>query len=340
MSAAPTSPRTLGESFSFYVPATQPQLIEECSALADAVTVKGPNGPAVVSDLRRMGWDRPVLFDRAGYDPKIAAIEPDRWFDAQEAAGADRLLTAGTWVEWDPTGDALKVAVEVEACRMALGTNATAVLAVDHRWLTKSPMALVEAINSLDGPVALVLAHPTDPLGPANAVHGLLAVARNTTDLSILRTDHGGLGGIVHGAQHAAIGLIGTYRHFVPVGKFGGGKRNDVTARVFIREMLDWFTALTISGWSTMPMDLRCHLSCCNGDRLDRFFDTRYEHEAPKHNRVTLADLADEILGAPAEERRRYFADLCNAAIKRYGAMGKMSMVTKPKDQLVQWAFV
>lgn len=57
------------------------------------------------------------------------------------------------------------------------------------------------------------------------------------------------------------------------------------------------------------------------------------------HNRLTLADLAEDILNAPADERRAYFSSMCQQAVSRYGPMGKMSMVTKPKDQLLQWAF-
>lgn len=333
-----TRPVTLQGTFSFYVPANDFQLIESCGNVADAVTVKGPTGPETVQKLRRRDWDRPVIFDRAGYDPKTKAIDPERWFDRQEAAGADRLLTAGTWVEWDPTGDALKVAVATEALRTADRPTATVVLAVDYRWLTKAPRDLVDALSELDRPVALVLAHATDPLGASGAVDGLRAVTSLVRDISILRTDHGGLGAIVHGAGHAALGLIGTYRHFVPVGKSGGGKIGDRTARVFIREMLDWFTALTISGWVAAAADMRCYLRCCNGARLDRFFDPLHEADAAVHNRLTLADLADDILNAPVDERRSYFSNMCRQAVSRYGAMGKMSMVTKPKDQLLQWA--
>lgn len=339
MAVALARPVTVAGGFSFYVPSTDGQLIESCSLLSDAVTVKGPAGPAAVRKLRDRGWNGAAIFDRSGYDPKIAAIEAEDWFDQQAAAGADRLLTAGTWVEWDPTADALKAAVDVEAKRTASRRASTAVFAVDHRWLTRAPLALIDALNEVDRPVALVLAHPTDPLGVSGAVDGLRAVTGLVKNVSILRTDHGGLGAVVYGARHAALGLIGAYRHFVPVGKSGGGKVDDRTARVFIREMLDWFTALTIAGWTTASWDLRCRLRCCRGAKLDRFFDPRYEAEASWHNRISLAQLAEDILNAPLDERRRYFAELCRDAIGRYGPMGKLSMVTKPKDQLVQWAF-
>lgn len=340
MAVVSTSPITLAETFSFYVPSSDIQTLEACGEIADAVTVKGPNGPSTVRTMRKRGWDCPVIFDRAGYDSKVSAIDPERWFDDQAQANADRLLTAGSWVAWDPTGDALKTAIEVEAKRTSNRLDATAVLAIDHRWLTKAPMDLARALLELDRPVALILAHPTDPLSVGNAVYGLLAVVKNVDDTSILRTDHGGLGAIVYGARHASIGLISSYRHFVPIGKSGGGKTGDTTARVFIREMMDWFTALTISGWGTMSWDLRCHLRCCEGQGFDRFFDPRFEQQAVVHNQTALAQLADDILNAPQDERRRLFAKMCSRAMDHYGAMGKLSMVTKPKQQLLQWAFV
>ena len=337
---APARPITLAESFSFYVPSSDVSLIKACGVLADAVTVRGPKGPSVVEGLRAEEWDVPALFDRGGYNPKVSAIDAERWFDEQASAGADRLLTAGTWVEWDPTGDALLRAAEIEHARTSSRPDATAVFAVDHRWLTRSPLDLSSTLAGLDRPVALVLANPGDPLSKTNAVHGLIAVLRNVPNVSILRTDHGGLGAIVYGARHAALGLIGANRHFVPPGRSPRSKRGDQTARVFVLDLLDWFTALTISGWTTVALDLRCHLKCCNGAKLDRFFNERYEAEAVVHNRVALACLADFIIDAPEEERRRLFAERCEQALDRYGPMGKISMVTKAKQQLLQWAFV
>ena len=335
--AAP--PITLNETFSFYVPSSNASLIAVCSELSDAVTVKGPQGPATIRAMRDQGWDRTDHFDEGGYDPKVAAVDTEAWLDDQARAGADRLLSAGTWVPWDPTGDALVRAIDTEMERLRRWSDASALLAIDHRWLTRAPMKLVEALTGLDRPVSLVLAHPAAPLSATSAVDGLITLVSNVSDVAILRTDHGGLGAIVYGAQHAALGLLGTYRHFVPVGQQGGGKLDDRTARVFIREMLDWFTALTIAGWGALSWDLRCDLTCCDGQRLDRFFDERLEHEAMVHNRTALAYLAEEILSAPRDERRRAFSAMCSQALTRYGAMGKLSMVTKPKPQLVQWAF-
>ena len=331
-------PATLAGTFSFYVPSYDEATLAVVDSVADAVTVKGPNGPAVVRKLRQEGWDAPVIFDRTGYDSRISEIETERWFDDQSDAGADRLLTAGTWLEWDPHDSSLERVIEIEAARCDGQHDATAVFAVDHRWLTKRPMELAAALVALGRPAALVLAHPSDPLGPISAVHGLIALTRNVDDLSILRTDHGGFGALAYGARHAAIGLIGSYRHFVPPGRSGGGKTNDRSPRVFVRSLMDWFTGSTIAGWTTASVNLNCHLTCCGGQSLDRFFDPRHDSDAMAHNRMALAQLADDILNLPAEERPQRFRQFCQSAVEHYGPMGKLSMVTKPKQKLSQWA--
>lgn len=254
--AATRPPITLSETFSFYVPSSDNATLEVVGSMADGVTVKGPRGPQVIRNLRASGWDTPVIFDYSGYDPKTPRTDARRWFDEQAAAGADRLLSTGTWLGWDPGADLLQQAIETEAARCEHQPNATALFAIEHRWLTKAPMDLAAALNDLGRPAALVLAHPTDPLSPTNAVQGLIALTRTVEGLTILRTDHGGFGALVYGARHAAVGMIGSYRHFVPPGRSGGGKINAPTARVFVRPLMDWFTALTIAGWTTAKVNL------------------------------------------------------------------------------------
>ncbi|MDA8283415.1 MAG: hypothetical protein M0Z42_09015 [Actinomycetota bacterium] len=59
-------PATLADTFSLYVPSRDTATLGVVESVADAVTVKGSNGPTVVRELRRNGWDTPVVFDRAG----------------------------------------------------------------------------------------------------------------------------------------------------------------------------------------------------------------------------------------------------------------------------------
>lgn len=331
-------PATLDTSFSFYVPASKPDLIVSAAQMADGLTVRGAAGPAVARKALGMGWRGPLLFDRAGYEPGVPSVDAGRWFDAQATAGADRLITPGTWVQWDGGGDALRRAIELESDAGASIPGSTLLIAMDSRWLGKAARTVIDALQDVSRPVALVLAHRGDPLSDNGVLDGLLALLRSVQDVTLLRSDHGAIGAVAFGASHGSIGLQPTYRHFVPQGSTARHNPKDRTARVFVRDLLDWFTAGKIAGWGASSISFECRLACCEGARIDRFFDPQFEHEADLHNRTTLGHLAHYILEDEPDSRRRSFAGLCSAAVDRYGPMGKMSDLIEPKPQLVQWA--
>jgi hypothetical protein len=231
--------------------------------------------------------------------------------------------------------------VEQEAA-LAIDNDATCLLAVDRQWLTKSNQVdeMRQCLSGLMVPVALVLGDRGDPMRYSGAVDGLIAISKSIDNLSVLRCDQAGIGALAFGAVHASLGLTPSHRHVVPPGAKGFAKRSDFSARVFVRDLLDWFTASRISEWSTASVQLTCQESCCGGRRLDRFLDERLSYEADLHNRTTLAAFAEEILAAPVDEgiRRNEFRRLCHEAIARYGAMGNWMTEITPKPQLTHWA--
>ena len=330
---------TLTETFSICVSASDLELIALCAELADAVTITGRRGPEVVARMREQNWDPPVLFDRGKYAEPTSRQDAEWWFSAQEEAGADRLLTPGAWATWDGSGNPLSPALDAELAHLSLRPDATVLLALDARWLSKSQSRLIEVLAQIEAPIAIVLAHTGDPLSLSGAVHGLVHLIREIDGLTVLRTDHGGFGALVHGACHAAIGARSTLRHAVPPGKAAFAKRGDFTPRLFVPQMLDWFTALTISGWRTVGPELTCRLECCHGQGVERFLDPELRSAAMLHNVTAIASVATHILDSPREERRRFFADMCRDALEHYGTMGNYLMITEPKAQLQQWAF-
>jgi hypothetical protein len=60
------------------------------------------------------------------------------------------------------------------------------------------------------------------------------------------------------------------HRHIVPPAVRAYGIPNDRSARVFVKDLMDWFTASTIGGWSTTRVTPACSYSCCNGKRALR----------------------------------------------------------------------
>lgn len=330
---------TLDRTFSFYVPGTDPVGIRESAERADAVVVGGSTGPAAVRRLRSEGWEGKAIFDRAGYSSRAGAIDPERWFHEQAAAGADRILTPGRWIGWSkdrlPFED--QIAPEVD---LADGHDATIVAAIERRWLTNSVALdeLQKSLKSIDSPVALVLGDRGDPLSYPEAVNALIALTKTVMGLSILRTDHAAIGALAFDAAHGSIGLTPGHRHFVPPDTSGSAIPHDHSPRVFVMDLMDWFTATKIAGWSTEKVSLTCGYGCCEGARIDRFFDPRYRVAAGVHNQTVLSALAEYILNAPEDMRRRAFAGRCADAIERYEQLGGLTTVVKPHSQLSQWA--
>ena len=145
-------------------------------------------------------------------------------------------------------------AAQIDAeVKLAEANDATCVLAVDRHWLTRSSSfdEMFATLLQMELPVALVLADRDDPLGYPGAVDTLVALTRRVANLSILRCDHGGIGALAFDAAHASIGLKTTHRHFVPPAVQAHGIPNDRSARVFVKDLMDWFAASTIGGWST-----------------------------------------------------------------------------------------
>jgi hypothetical protein len=214
------------------------------------------------------------------------------------------------------------------------------VLSIDHRWLTKSAGfdSMKAALRQIDAPAALVLADRGDPLGHPGAVNALIALTTTIQGLSLLRTDHAGIGALAFEAAHASVGLTPGHRHAVPPDERAFAKPNDRSKRIFVADLMDWFTSQTIAGWSTTRISPSCRYECCQGARVDRFFDERLAGDADIHNEAVLAAIANEVLEAPPESRRRYFGTMCAKAVEMYGPMGNLVNEIVPKRQLTQWA--
>lgn len=333
--------QTLRESFSFYVGGRDPERIRACAELADAVVVSGVSGPSTVRRLRDSGWDGLVLFDGVAYDKRESSLDPSKWFDDQFSAGADRLLTPGQWVGSElghlPFADQIENEV-----MLAKSHGATCLLAVGRRWFTESALMdeMLLNLRELRSPIALVLGDTSDPMSYSGAVDSLVAVSTRVDDLTIVRCDQAGIGALAFGATHASLGLITRHRHVVPPDVRSFARQNDRSARVFVRDLLDWFTASRIGEWSTASITPNCNAPCCDGQPIRRFLDERFKASADLHNRTVLAALAEEVLTAPAEDgvRRREFGRICQEAVDRYGTMGSWWTDIKPKRQLTQWA--
>lgn len=87
-------------SFSFYVSAYRSDLILPASELADAVTIAGPKGPAVMRRVGGADLESDVFFDGMGYAGKELPPAAE-WVRTQVGAGATRTLLPGVFLPWN-----------------------------------------------------------------------------------------------------------------------------------------------------------------------------------------------------------------------------------------------
>ncbi len=330
-------------TFSFYVTTHRckqdPQIVGSIADLAHAVTIAGHDGPELLGRLRDSGLELPALFDGYGYDPDKKRLCPEDWVRRQRRVrGLIRPLLPGIYMAWDADrgADSTFAASIRRYGRIASDLGAAVLLALDARWLAKRRELVVEALRSAEVPVALVLAHQRDPLSTRGAVRGLRHVTQRVPRLSLLRSDHGAVGALAFGAEHAAIGLTTSTRHYA-TRAMGAWKHPGRTARLFVRPLLDWFLVTAIAGWTAAGKDVICSLACCGEQRLERFLDTDL-NENP-HNMNALADFANYICNAPPSDREFEFVELCRSATSRYGLAGYDGPEI-PKAQLTGWALL
>ncbi len=325
-------------TFSFYLTAhrckSRPDLAWSAANLADKLTIAGPNGPTAADQLRASGFDSPILFDGTGY-ARQDLPPPDEWVDRQRRAEAARYLLPGIFLPWDKDCSEALVGAVQEQSRIAADLDATMLLAIDARWIGKRTDLVVDTLRSADQAVALVLAHPADPLSVGGAVNGLRRIASRVSQLTVLRSDHGAIGALAFGASHASIGLTTTTRHFATAA-MGARRGPGPSSRVFVRSLLDWFLADQIAGWTAAGSDLVCRLKCCSGRSLGRFIDP--DLDVDSHNMNALGDVAEYVLNADPAEQARLFLEECRTAASHYGLAG-FKGPENPKSQLTGWVF-
>ena len=329
-------PRGRPATFSFYLTAhnctSRPEVARAAASLADKLMIAGPKGPTAADRLRASGFDSPIMFDGFGY-ARQDLPPPDVWVDRQRRAEAAGHLLPGIFLRWNKdSSDAFTAAVQ-EQSRIAADLDATMLLAIDARWIGKRTDLVVDTLRSADRAVALVLAHPADPLSVGGAVSGLRRITSRVDQLSVLRSDHGAIGALAFGADHASIGLTTTTRHHTTA-EMRPRRRPGSDARVFVSRLFDWFLASDIAGWTAAGRDVICDLQCCDGGSLGRFIDP--DLDVNWHNMNALSEIADYVRNADVADRRSLFINLCNDATLRYGLAG-FKGPENPKPQLTEW---
>ena len=323
-------------TFSFYVTEHRaerdPDIVTASTDLCDAVTFAGPRGPRIAQQLRSAGIGTRFLFDRRGYET-TDQINAEVWAATQREADAAGVLLPGAFVAWDKDSTRDAEAIIRDQARIAADLGAALLLAVDARLVGRKHEFLSDELRRAERPVCMVLADRADPLARPGAAAGLRWIASRIPELTVIRTDHGAVGALAHGAVHASFGLTTATRHFAPSGS-GPRRRPGTSARIFVLDLLGWFLASDIASWVTAQSEFYCGLPCCEAS-LARFHDP--DENPDPHNMRALSELASYICDAPSVQRGRIFRERCEAAVQQYGLAG-FHGPENPSAQLAEWA--
>lgn len=323
-------------TFSFYVTAhnaeRNPDIVTAADGICGAVTLAGHRGPGVARKLRSADIGPDFLFDRCGYETADQS-SPEVWAKAQREADAVEVLLPGAFVAWDKDSSLDAERIIREQARIATDLDAALLLGVDARWVGRKREFLRDELLRTERPVCMVLANRADPLAIPGAAAGLRWIASRVPELTLVRTDHGAVGALAHGAVHASFGLTTATRHFAPPGS-RPRRRPGTSHRVFVLDLLGWFLASDIASWVTAQSEFYCGLPCCKAS-LARFHDP--DENPDPHNMHALSELATDICDAPYVQRGRIFRERCEAAVQRYGLAG-FHGPENPSAQLAEWA--
>jgi hypothetical protein len=215
-------------------------------------------------------------------------------------------------------------------------------LPLSYKWLSAPAdlQKLIAAVIRSRHPVAVSLAHVSDPASQSGVVAGSHTLLAATTDVAFWHTDVGSLDSLCHGAFAAAVGITSSYRHIVePDGRAWSPRPSDRTPNVLLPELLRYKRALTMTqDWFASSPAPSCLYHCCSGQAIDRFTasaeDTTAAH---RHNLHHLARLHRQLL--TTRHRQPWWAHLLANAVVAHEqlAIDTGVMTIKPAGALKEW---
>jgi hypothetical protein len=329
-----------------HVGARPPEHVERLAGLAGGVVLQAPLSGSRARDLARSGL--PVMWQHDARDRSQMTLLPpdDAWLLDQTG-----LAIVASRVHWvpspTPTAEGLlrQAAKEARsflhlAGKQAPTTPSMAVFGVSYRWLTsvRPRSQLVAALQSVDGPVGLMLGKGQDPLDNARAVEGLVQLVQSMDQIAILRCDHGALGAYAFGASGGSIGTNTSTRHFTAPNEPGWADHSDPTPRVFLPFIMAWWKGSRLPYYEGDPLFDSCACSVCDGDSLTRFQDERLKPEADAHSVASWSAIAQELAKSDPSRRPEKWLDLCRQAYARLDDLeDRHELLQPPSKQLKAW---
>lgn len=281
-----------------------------------------------------------VLVDVARYagpGRRVGTRLDPEWVKAQRDAGLSVLLTNSPYL---PSGDhATLVSILTQA--RSLGTGVVVVLPLHLDWLVKKAELtfLIETINTAGIPVAIVLEHTGDPLGPQGSVTGLVRLLDQAeVKVGLLRSDLSVIGALAFGAAFGAVGTTTGLRHLYPVKKGGGYHEPRIAA--LVSNCMAYKTLEKINAAIGADPDNQhrwtCRCDYCYGRSLDCITS---ETHAYQHSLAAISRLGSSILGGATDldRRRAWLGECLLAQTINYEIQDETGMTWEPPAFLGAW---
>lgn len=198
----------------------------------------------------------------------------------------------------------------------AYGGRITVDLPIDYRMISEAADKVSDLIERYQIPVALKLAHPTDPFRTEKAIAGLIHMLDSNQFVDLARTDIAGIGGLALNARRVSIGTTTGLRHvYPPTEKKTGGAGRNIDFAVLVPQAL-CFRAFprVLEAVALQPDDPRwvCACAFCGGRSIETI---RSESSAWEHSLNLLFDLADSVVRlGTKQERMRTWSSQCGVA--------------------------
>jgi hypothetical protein len=308
----------------------------------------------LITDLPRQGFDAPIVFDPEGYREHIATVEAPFYFrragffaDSLEENLSDQ-RSLGVHVAQTPTGlivptnvDALEAAAE-QVTKLNrddfLFTAPLDATILDDAKLTARVWGI---LNSLQVPVALILAGQLDPLdkNARSRVSALRAFAAGPANVAAFRTDLNAMDLICHGGFAGAIGTGGSLRHATgPDERPRSIDPTDESPSVLYGRLATWWRGSKVArvhGRSPAP---ECGCAACDGRRIDRFLSREDSAEAQAHAVVTWQEWLELIVEQETvASRAQFWKTFCQSRIDEHDFLSQQ--LRRPKPLIARPAF-
>ena len=277
-----------------------------------------------------------------GYDQALFAFEQtlDDYLDAQLSNGASAAVLPTGFM---PPGAHRALSAAVKTANALDRDDVVLHLPLSYKWLAAAAdrTKLINAVCRSRHPVAISLAHKSDPASQAGVVagiHELIGAAGNR--VSLWHCDLGVLDALAQGALGGAVGVTSTNRHIVDPGETAHSPLvHDRTPNVLIPAHQRYGKAEHMArNWYANGGDPTCGCRTCHGRAITRFAATDADKlEAHRHNLALITATQRRLLNA--SNRRLAWAEILADAVAAHQATASATGVLsiRPEGALKQW---